>query len=115
LDISDGLIADVTHLATASRVAVLIELERLPLSPAARAWLADQPDPAGALEALASGGDDYEIAFTVGSSAQAAVARARKGCGSALTVVGRVAAGEGVRVTFQGVDRPSPRTGWRHS
>src|SRR5689334_5497467 len=60
-DVSDGLVADAGHIATASGVALELDLDRMPLSPAARAWLDAQPDRAAALVRLATGGDDYEV------------------------------------------------------
>ena len=60
-DVSDGLIADARHLATASGCGVRLALELIPLSEQGMAWVAESPDEASARIALASGGDDYEI------------------------------------------------------
>ncbi|MDB5455120.1 MAG: thiamine-monophosphate kinase, partial [Caulobacter sp.] len=43
-DVSDGLLADADHVARASGCGVRVDLERLPLSAPARAWLAAQPE-----------------------------------------------------------------------
>ena len=61
LDISDGLLADCGHIAQASRVRLLIENERLPISVALQEFLGDAPAQLAAL----SGGDDYVLAFTL--------------------------------------------------
>lgn len=76
IDVSDGLIADVGHIATASNLAVEIEGEAIPLSTAARS-VAESPGDGGTgmLARLMSGGDDYEIAFTAPASAQSAIER----------------------------------------
>lgn len=62
MDVSDGLAGDLAKLCKASGVSAEIQLDRVPLSPQAAACLA-----AGAttIEALISGGDDYEILCAV--------------------------------------------------
>lgn len=104
-DVSDGLIADAGHLGEASGLAVRLELDRLPLSAAARTWLAAQDDRAGALRDLASGGDDYEIVCTVRPEAAHALG---------LTVIGAVSEGAGIRVTVDGDDMAPGQGGWKH-
>ncbi len=101
-DVSDGLIADAGHIAAASRVGLTLDLDRVPVSPQARAWLDAQPDRTAALLALASGGDDYEIV--------AASPVALPG----FTVIGEVTAGQGVEVTCAGAPVQAGPGGWRH-
>lgn len=104
-DVSDGLVADAGHIATASGVGITLRLEDLPLSDGARAWLAGRPDRADALLRLASGGDDYQVVCTCAPGAAA---------GLGLTVVGEVTEGAGVRVTFEGRTLEAGPGGWRH-
>jgi thiamine-monophosphate kinase len=114
-DVSDGLAADAGHIADASGAAVLLELDRLPLSKPAAAWLERQGDRAAALGQLASGGDDYEIVCTA-SPAQAAqlMAEAQR-AGAPLTVVGRIERGRGLIVTAGGSPIALEHAGWRHA
>lgn len=105
-DVSDGLIADASHIGTASGVALRLDLDRVPLSAAGRAWLDAQPDRVDALRKLASGGDDYEVVCTAPPDAAQALS---------LTVIGEVVAGEGIEVSVGGrVVDPGPG-GWTHS
>lgn len=61
IDISDGLVADLSHILERSRVGARIEPARLPLSAAMQHSL-----PRAQAEELALyGGDDYELCFTV--------------------------------------------------
>jgi len=113
-DVSDGLIADAGHIGEASGLRVELDLDRLPLSPAAAAWLAAQPDRAEALLGLASGGDDYELVLTAAPEHEAAIHREARVAGVPLTVIGRVGDGAGVQVLIDGEARRSDRAGWRH-
>lgn len=104
-DVSDGLLADAGHIATASSCSVHIDLEALPLSPDAQAWLAAQPDEAAARLALATGGDDYEIVCALASRAPMP---------PGFTLIGGFGEGRGVSATFKGAAVPIDRLGWTH-
>jgi thiamine-monophosphate kinase len=101
-DVSDGLIADAGHLATAGGLGLRIDLDHLPISSAARAWLNAQPAEAAARIALASGGDDYEIVATSPVALPG------------FTVIGEVVAGEGVSVFVGGARVDAGSGGWSH-
>lgn len=60
LDISDGLAQDLGHILTASEVAARIEVEKLPLSTHLAGLSVEQRAPLAL-----SGGDDYELCFTI--------------------------------------------------
>jgi thiamine-monophosphate kinase len=104
-DVSDGLVADAGHIATASGVGLNLHLDRVPLSDAGRAWVEQQPDRLEALRRLASGGDDYQIVCT--APAQAAQALG-------LAVIGEVTAGHGIDVRLDGVRIDPGPGGWKH-
>lgn len=114
LDVSDGLIADLGHLARASGVGVTLDLAKVPLSAGGRAWVEGQDDRGAVLETLASGGDDYELAFTIPAEAWEEVRAGAARAGVPVTAIGRVTEGEGVRVELDGAVRAPTRTGWRH-
>lgn len=113
-DISDGLIADAGKIAFASGLGVQLDLDAIPLSDAAKAWLATVPDPTGARLELASGGDDYELVIT---APRARVEALRGACGMhgvSLTVVGGISPHEGVRVISGGRQVEHGAGGWVH-
>ena len=83
LDISDGLLLDASRLAAASRVALTVEQERIPLR-------------AGAVpESAWSDGEDYELLFTVPADAAAQLEAEWPPGFAPLTRIGSVSAGSG--------------------
>jgi thiamine-monophosphate kinase len=114
LDVSDGLIADLAHIAEASGVGLEIDLEPTPLSLAGQAWFDGRVDPQAALEQLATGGDDYEIAFTAPASDEAALRREAERRHVRLTRIGAVTAGRGITAWYGGVPVALARTGFTH-
>ncbi len=114
VDVSDGLIADVGHIATASGVGIALDLERTPVSPAGQAWLEGRADPLDGLLQLATGGDDYEIAFTVRAEDEDRLRRLAEQIHVRVTGVGEVVAGAGVRVRHLGAPVSVDRPGWTH-
>ena len=60
IDISDGLSADLTHILNASQVGACLNLASIPVHPLIHEHRPDQ-----ALDFALSGGDDYELCFTV--------------------------------------------------
>jgi thiamine-monophosphate kinase len=89
MDVSDGLAGDLTKLCAASGVSADIDAPLLPLSAAAAGLLARGVI---GLEALISGGDDYEIICAVAPADVAAFMQDAGGAGVAVTVIGTVTA-----------------------
>lgn len=97
IDVSDGLIADIGHIAEQSNAAIELYADKLPLSDAARAWLAKREDPHAGLASLASFGDDYEIAFTAPPARRRSIEMAAQVTKTQITRIGAVVKGAGVR------------------
>jgi thiamine-monophosphate kinase len=95
VDISDGLVADLAHIAETSGVAATVEATSVPLSGAAAAALELEP---ALREAVLAGGDDYELLFTAPGDARDAVASLATELGLAISAIGRIDDGSGVRV-----------------
>ncbi|WP_270375946.1 thiamine-phosphate kinase [Marinicauda sp. Alg238-R41] len=114
IDISDGLIADAGHIASASECSLTIDLEDMPVSAGAQAWLDRQQDEAAGRVALATSGDDYELACAVPPDHVGGFADACRHAGLGLTVLGRFDAGEGVTVRHRGKTREISRAGFTH-
>lgn len=114
VDVSDGLVADLGHIAEASGVGIVLDLEATPVSAAGHAWLEARIDPQVALEKLVTGGDDYEIALTVHPLDEASLRKEAERLHLRLTRVGQVVAGTGVTVRYLGQSVPIARAGWTH-
>jgi thiamine-monophosphate kinase len=111
MDVSDGLPGDLPHLCDASGTAAEVELALLPLSEAARAAITLDP----AMRDVAwGGGEDYELLFTAPASARAAIETAAAAAGTPVTRIGRIAAGQGVRLLDPQGRAVESLTGWRH-
>jgi thiamine-monophosphate kinase len=112
MDVSDGLVQDVGHLARAAGLAAVIEASAVPLSGPARAAVAAEP---ALLSRCLTGGDDYELIFSAPPEAEAAIRAAAAGAGVAVSRIGQFAAGEGVSVTGpEGAAMTFAKAGWSH-
>ena len=89
IDISDGLLADVGHIAAASGLACTIDASSLPMSRALQQLPTEQATP-WALH----GGDDYELALAVPPEADLP---------DYVTPIGYFTVGEGVSCDYPGV------------
>jgi thiamine-monophosphate kinase len=111
MDISDGLAGDLAKLCRTSSVAAEIDVARVPLSDAARAAVAAVP---AAIETVLTGGDDYEIVLALAPEKLAAFRAAAQAAGVAVTEIGRMRAGEGVRFMHGGQVLAFARPSYSH-
>lgn len=94
LDISDGLVGDLGHILTASRVGATLDADALPAGPV----LAAQPL-ALRRRFSAAGGDDYELCFTAPPAQRSAILAAAARTATPVTRAGRIEAEPGLRFT----------------
>ena len=93
IDVSDGLLGDLGHILRRSGVAAVVEVDAVPRS----AVLAAQPLALQRTCTLA-GGDDYELVFTAPREAADRVQAAAREARTAVTRIGRIEAGQGLRL-----------------
>ena len=114
IDVSDGLLADLTHVCRASNVGMSVNVADVPLSEAFRCGLVSPQQRQLALV----GGDDYELAFTASKGKRGdieALAATVATCGVSVTRIGHVHKGSGVKVYDEkGVCVDIDYRGYRH-
>jgi thiamine-monophosphate kinase len=94
IDVSDGLAGDAQHLAVASGVGIVLELEHLPLGPDVLEAAQANGEPAPVF--AAKGGEDYELLVTLPPDVD-------PGAGPVpISRIGRVTTGSGVVCRLEG-------------
>jgi thiamine-monophosphate kinase len=113
MDVSDGLAGDLAKLCAASGVSAAIDAPSIPLSAAAAALLARGTV---GIEAIVSGGDDYEILCTIPEGNLEAFARAAGIAGVSVTSIGTVIADTSAPkfLNAQGREIALPRLSYSH-
>jgi thiamine-monophosphate kinase len=94
IDLSDGLMADLGHLLTASAVGADIAFAALPQSVA----LQKCPYPAQVQEVMLGGGDDYELCFTASPEVEQRIVEAGRLAQTQVTKIGTIVSTRGLRV-----------------
>ena len=95
VDISDGLLADLGHVASASGVAITVEAARIPTCSALNKLWGNSVE---TIIRAATSGDDYEIAFTAPESLRQPLKAAADEVGVSVAEIGRVSRGHGLTV-----------------
>lgn len=91
IDVSDGFLADLSHLLKRSGVGAEIDMQRLPIS----AQLNRFVTPECALDWAATGGEDFELCFTLSEASYASLAKTTD---TPVAVVGRIIQGSGLKL-----------------
>lgn len=110
IDISDGLVADLQHICDASDVGAVIDVENLPLSPAVQSLKVGNK----AIDWALSGGDDYELCFTVAPEKMADIAMLIAEGKLNATIVGEITPGNRVVCEYSGEPYRLTKTGYQH-
>lgn len=113
IDVSDGLLADMGQLCSASGVGADLFLEKVPFSRVARKWL--DAEGGDGWRVLVTGGEDYELLFTVTPGALDQLPAMAANLGITLTEIGEVTVGGGgVRLLRDGQPLDVQGAGFSH-
>ena len=112
MDTSDGLADAVRQIAEASRVGIALDGAALPIADEVRRWHDAQG--VSTLDAAVSGGDDYELLFTVRPTHRGRLRSVRRNLGDlAVTRIGTVTKGHALSIHTDDGERPLPE-GFAH-
>ncbi len=110
LDVSDGLIQDLGHILSASGCGADIQLQDLPLSAA----LLANVSPSQAQDFALSGGEDFELCFTLPAHLVAVAQAYSLSQNLPLTAIGRTSAELGCRIWNEDKGLVTARQGYQH-
>ena len=110
IDISDGLLADLGHICQASNVGANVVLDAVPLSAAMnKSQLFDE-----AINFALTGGDDYELLFTVSEDNKVGMETALSNVGVKISCIGQMNASQTISTTLNNKPVPISGSGFQH-
>lgn len=113
IDISDGLIQDLRHIAEKSGVGAMVRLSNIPLSTAMKRHILNKPDD---ITFAMSGGEDYELLFTARPERKEEIEELSKEINLPITAIGEIVPKEdGIKVIAQdGMEMKIEKEGFEH-
>ena len=110
IDVSDGLIADLGHLLTASNLGAEITLERLPMS----LYNLNHLDDTVVQQCVLAGGDDYELCFSAPKSAREQIIGLGIKLDLQITHIGSTRADIGLQAMYKNTEIKLIKQGFDH-
>ena len=98
IDISDGLLADLTHICRLSGVGATVDLSAVPVSAIGAKHIGSDEG----RNAILAGGDDYELCFTAHPNSRESIQDLVDMLGVPLTRIGQIKRGKGVSLLDDG-------------
>lgn len=92
IDISDGLLADLGHIADESQCAAIIYVNKIPLSNELKSYYENEID----WQQVMTSGDDYELCFTIDEVDKDKLVEIQNIFDVSLTCIGKIKEGKGV-------------------
>ncbi|MEN3185173.1 MAG: thiamine-phosphate kinase [Atribacterota bacterium] len=113
IDVSDGLIQDLSHVTEKSGVGAVLEASAIPVSSLLRAWCNEKGE--NPLQFALQGGEDFELLFTVQAKCAPDVVREiEQSCGVKAWIIGEIVREKGIYLRKNGETVPVELVGWNH-
>ncbi|WP_220732299.1 thiamine-phosphate kinase [Shewanella morhuae] len=110
IDLSDGFISDISHILKAAEVGAIVDVNCIPLSLAMKDTVSEEH----ALGYALTGGEDYELLFTVPESQKGALETTLNHTGTKFVRVGQICAGSKLKLQLNGEPFIPPYYGFEH-
>ncbi|WP_303579689.1 thiamine-phosphate kinase [Amphritea sp. 1_MG-2023] len=110
IDVSDGLLADLNHILEASNVGAMINPDELPISAELHQWVGAAQSREWAL----TGGEDFELCFTVPAILEPKLSWALRDHRVGVTCIGQISAKPGILFSEGGRVWPVEPQGYNH-
>ncbi len=112
IDLSDGLLSDLWHVLEASGVGARLDADSIPIGQGVLDFFGSDEE---ALSKAISGGEDYELLFTIPSSMGDNLEKVEQEINLKLTCIGEITKkGESVKLRKGGLEHPLERGGFDH-
>ena len=111
IDISDGLIADLSHITESSDVGALINYKNIPLSSELKSSITDQ---ALIQPLVLSGGDDYELCFTIPKDKQKDFEKSAQENKFKVTCIGEIVKDKNITCLLNNKEIETKGIGYNH-
>ncbi len=113
IDISDGLLSDLSHILEESGAGAQLFLDKIPISPQLKSYCAKKE--ISPLMYAFSGGEDYELLFTASKISTQEVVNSSLLTKTGVSVIGRITKDKGIRWAGDYVvDKEIPKGGYNH-
>lgn len=110
IDVSDGVVSELQHIAKASDVGMEIEINKLPLSKPYQHFIQQ----GGHYDYALYGGEDYELCFTIAPGQETMLGYIAEQCGASLTKIGTVTDSGTLHLTLNGEPVNVNQSGYDH-
>jgi thiamine-monophosphate kinase len=113
IDISDGLLSDLWHVLESSNVGAVLDAVEIPVGQGVLDYL--DGDREAAISQALSGGEDYELLFSIDSRHEEDLPEIASRLGADITPIGRITAkGSGMKLSGSDGERELGRGGFDH-